>query len=111
MVRDSVATPVFNRDRDGNHLALDAGQARRTAHEMGIELHVSLERGRIQRVDLEYVIQSFFAGMACVEFCETPFRVLFVNPIDPRHEAVSVEDATGTDPAGPPPLTVAVACS
>ncbi len=56
MMLDSVVAFVFFGHRDGDHLSLDAREPGGSPHEMGVQPEVSLERRRVEAVDLENVV-------------------------------------------------------
>ena len=55
----SVEAVIRLRDHHRDHLPLHDGQTGRTAHEMFIHLDVMFERWRVQRMDLEHVVDAF----------------------------------------------------
>ncbi len=93
MMLDSVVAFVFFGHRDGDHLSLDPREPGGSSHEMGVQPEVSLERRRVEAVDLENVVDlSRRFTIAAIHLRELALGFILPNHANPGHPRTSSDN-------------------
>ncbi len=93
MMLDSVVAFVFFGHRDGDHLSLDPSEPGGSPHEMGVQPEVSLERRRVEAVDLENVVDlSRGFTVAPIQLRELSLGFILPNHANPGHPRTSSDN-------------------